>query len=51
MKPGHYQITISKPGFDDKILDFDVVADEKEKIWEPLFGSGFRSLRCRCYYY
>lgn len=31
VKPGHYQITISKPGFDDKVIDFDVVADEKRK--------------------
>ena len=31
VKPGRYQITISKPGFDDKILDFDVIANEKRK--------------------
>lgn len=31
VKPGHYQITISKPGFDDKIVDFDVIANEKRK--------------------
>jgi uncharacterized membrane protein len=49
MKPGHYQITISKPGFDDKILDFDVVADEKRKdLGTIVLAPGFR---CRCYYY
>lgn len=31
MKPGHYQITISKLGFEDKIIEFDVVSDEKRK--------------------
>ena len=31
LKPGHYSITISKPGFDDKIIEFDVVSDEKRK--------------------
>lgn len=31
MKPGHYQLTISKPGFDNKIIEFDVASDEKRK--------------------
>ena len=29
--PGNYQITISKPGFEDKIITFDVKASEKRK--------------------
>ena len=31
MKPGHYSITISKPGFEHKIIEFDVYANEKKK--------------------
>lgn len=31
LMPGHYLITISKLGFEDKILEFDVAADEKRK--------------------
>ena len=31
MKPGHYSITISKPGFEHKIIEFDVNANEKKK--------------------
>lgn len=31
LKPGHYLITITKPGFEDKILEFDVISDEKRK--------------------
>lgn len=31
LQPGRYQITISKQGFEDKILEFDVVANEKRK--------------------
>ena len=31
LKPGHYSITISKLGFEDKIIEFDIVSDEKRK--------------------
>ena len=31
LKPGHYSITISKLGFEDKVIEFDVVSDEKRK--------------------
>lgn len=31
LKPGHYLITITKPNFDSKILEFDISADEKRK--------------------
>ncbi|MGI9652375.1 carboxypeptidase regulatory-like domain-containing protein [Chryseobacterium sp. RLHN22] len=31
LKPGHYLITITKPNFDSKIVEFDVTADEKRK--------------------
>ncbi len=31
LKPGHYQITISKAGFEDKILEFDVTSNDKSK--------------------
>ena len=31
LKPGHYLITISKAGFEDKILEFDVTSNDKSK--------------------
>lgn len=31
LKPGHYLITVTKPNFESKILEFDVTADEKRK--------------------
>ncbi|KMQ69997.1 hypothetical protein ACM39_02880 [Chryseobacterium sp. FH2] len=31
LKPGHYLITVTKPSFESKILEFDVTADEKRK--------------------
>lgn len=31
LQPGHYLITVTKPNFDSKILEFDVVANEKRK--------------------
>jgi hypothetical protein len=31
LKPGHYLITVTKPNFESKILEFDVAADEKRK--------------------
>ncbi len=31
MQPGHYLITISKPSFESKIIEFDVTANEKRK--------------------
>ncbi len=31
MKPGHYQITVSKPGFEVRVLQFDVAPDERRK--------------------
>ncbi|MCI3938067.1 carboxypeptidase-like regulatory domain-containing protein [Chryseobacterium aahli] len=31
LKPGHYLITITKPNFESKILEFDISADEKRK--------------------
>ncbi|MDF2933069.1 MAG: carboxypeptidase regulatory-like protein [Chryseobacterium sp.] len=31
LKPGHYLITITKPNFESKILEFDISADEKKK--------------------
>jgi len=31
LKPGHYLITVSKPNYDSKIVEFDVTADEKRK--------------------
>ena len=31
LKPGHYLITVTKPNFESKILEFDVTADEKKK--------------------
>ena len=31
LQPGHYQITVSKPSFETKMIEFDVVADEKRK--------------------
>ncbi|MEY8758506.1 carboxypeptidase regulatory-like domain-containing protein [Chryseobacterium tongliaoense] len=31
LQPGHYLITVTKPNFDSKILEFDVIADEKRK--------------------
>ncbi|MGL6129446.1 carboxypeptidase regulatory-like domain-containing protein [Chryseobacterium artocarpi] len=31
LKPGHYLITVAKPNFESKILEFDVTADEKRK--------------------
>ena len=31
LMPGHYMITISKFGYEDKILEFDVISDEKRK--------------------
>lgn len=31
LKPGHYLITVTKPNFESKILEFDVTANEKRK--------------------
>jgi len=31
LKPGHYLITVTKPNFESKVLEFDVMADEKRK--------------------
>lgn len=31
MKPGHYKITVMKPNFENKVLEFDVLANEKRK--------------------
>ncbi|WP_159472974.1 TonB-dependent receptor [Chryseobacterium sp. 18068] len=31
LKPGHYLITVTKPNFESKVLEFDVTADEKRK--------------------
>lgn len=31
LKPGHYLITVTKPNFESKILEFDITADEKRK--------------------
>lgn len=31
LKPGHYQITIAKPSFENKTVDFDVLEGEKRK--------------------
>ncbi|RKS96321.1 TonB-dependent receptor [Chryseobacterium defluvii] len=31
LQPGHYLITVTKPSFESKILEFDVTADEKRK--------------------
>lgn len=31
LKPGHYLITVTKPNFESKIVEFDVTADEKRK--------------------
>ena len=29
--PGHYQVVITKPNFETKVLEFDVTADEKRR--------------------
>ncbi len=31
MQPGHYQISITKPGYETRVLQFDVNSDEKKK--------------------
>ncbi|MFL9834717.1 carboxypeptidase regulatory-like domain-containing protein [Chryseobacterium terrae] len=31
LKPGHYLITVTKPNFESKVLEFDVTANEKRK--------------------
>lgn len=31
LKPGHYQVVVSKPNFETKVLDFDVDENEKKK--------------------
>ncbi|SIS83193.1 Carboxypeptidase regulatory-like domain-containing protein [Kaistella chaponensis] len=31
LKPGHYQITVSRPSFEAKLIQFDVTADDKRK--------------------
>lgn len=33
LKSGHYQIVITKPNYETKVMEFDV-NQEKEKIWE-----------------
>ncbi|NAW52003.1 peptidase [Elizabethkingia argentiflava] len=41
LKPGHYQITVSKPPFESQIVDFEVTAGKKRKslgIIKLLFG-------------
>lgn len=40
MKPGHYQLTISRPGFENKIIEFDVTSDEKRKDLGSIVLSG-----------
>ena len=32
MKPGHYSITISKPGFEHKIIEFDVMQMKEKRF-------------------
>lgn len=36
LKPGHYQITVSKPPFDSQIVEFDVEEGKREKTLELL---------------
>ena len=32
LKPGHYQITVSKPPFESQIVEFDVEEGKKDRI-------------------
>lgn len=31
LKPGQYQITVSKPGYETRVVQFDIIAEQKRK--------------------
>ncbi|AKP71061.1 hypothetical protein CG09_0837 [Riemerella anatipestifer] len=33
LKPGHYQMVVTQPNYETKVLEFDVFENEKEKTW------------------